>query len=264
MVFSAGAHGGGYWGVAERLREVAAESGLKVRVSESAGSMQNLQRLSDPSSEFNLGLAQADAIEHYLKGHPGLENRLRIMESIGLECVFMITVAESGIHTIQDLFSGENRRIAIPSPDSGVTITYRYMTDLIPELAKTEPVFIGTDEALESMRGGTPAADVVMLVHRPKVRSGGISRALDDPARFRFVSIEDDRLTKAPARGQEGIYSFLDVPLVRGAPGRSKSIPTICTKGRLLAAPDKLSGPQLEGLKRLMDFQWMRIYPTER
>ncbi len=76
IVFSAGREGGGYWGVAQRMKAVSAESELSVLVKESAGSIQNLDRLADPGSAVNLTLAQADAIEYYLKDHPDLANHI--------------------------------------------------------------------------------------------------------------------------------------------------------------------------------------------
>ncbi len=58
------------------MKAVSAESELSVLVKESAGSIQNLDRLADPGSAVNLTLAQADAIEYYLKDHPDLANHI--------------------------------------------------------------------------------------------------------------------------------------------------------------------------------------------
>ncbi len=61
----------------------------------------------------------------------------------------------------------------------------------------------------------------------------------------------------------ESVYEFLDVPLIRGGLNVGKSVPTICTKGLLLGAEKKLSAAARTEIARIIDFQWMRIYPTD-
>jgi TRAP-type uncharacterized transport system substrate-binding protein len=263
IVFSAGRKGGGYWGVAERLQGVAEESGLTIEVRESVGSIQNLERLADPGSSVNLTLTQADALRKYMKENPGFASHIEILESIGLECVFIISATEGEIKSDQDLQDPRGYRIAIPGEQSGVAVTFDYMTNLVPGLDNAKPVYTDTQAAMERILARDPSAvDAVMLVHRPKVRSPEIHLALDKPDVFRMVPVEDRHLADKLPSG-ETVYDFLDVPLIRLGLSTDKSVPTICTRGKLLSSRDKMSPEVAATLKRIIDFQWMRIYPTD-
>lgn len=264
VVFSAGRKGGGYWGIAERLKDVARESGLKVELQTSVGSIENLKRLADPGNPVNLTLAQADALKWYLTQNPDFSDQYRILESIGLECVFIISNAKGDVKTDQDLEDPKGHRIAIPSKESGVAVTYDYMVSLVPGLGNTEPVYTDPIEAMKKMRAGDKdAVDAIMLVHRPKERSKEIHLALERPSIYHLVPVEDRHLLDELPDGQV-VYQFLDVPLIRGGIRSGKSIPTICTKGLLLSSASKLSAAAGSKLERIINFQWMRIYPMDR
>jgi TRAP-type uncharacterized transport system substrate-binding protein len=263
IVFSAGRKGGGYWGIAERLQAVGAESGLKVEVQESVGSIENLERLSDPDNPVNLTLTQADALKRYFQQHPDFSAQTEILESIGLECVFIVSSAKGDVQTDQDLQDPKGHRIAIPGEQSGVAVTFDYMTNLVPGLGNTKPVYTDTLEALKKIQAGDgDAVDAIMLVHRPKVRSPEIHLALDKPSVLHLVPVEDRHLLDELPNG-ESVYEFLDVPLIRGGLRSGKSVPTVCTKGMLLASKSKLGASARAALKRIVDFQWMRVYPTD-
>ena len=263
IVISAGRKGGGYWGIAERLQQVATESGMKVEILASVGSIENLNRLADPKNPVNLTLSQTDALQRYIKQNPDFVHQYKIVESIGLECVFIISDAKGDVQSDQDLQDPKGHRIAIPGEQSGVAVTFDYMSNLVPGLANTKPVYTDTQAAMRKMRAGDEdAVDAIMLVHRPKVRSPEIHLVLDKPSIYHLVPVEDRHLLDQLPNG-ESVYEFLDVPLIRGGRNAGKSVPTICTKGLLLGSQSKLDGAARAELKRIIDFQWMRIYPTD-
>lgn len=261
IVFSAGRKGGGYWGVAERMQRVGSESGLTVEIRESVGSLQNLARLADPDSPVNLTLTQADALKSYLKEHPGFGNRIDILESIGLECVFIIAASASDLENDQDLQDPKGHIIAIPGAQSGVAVTFDYMSELVPGLSNTQPVYREPMEAMLQL-GAAGEADAIMLVHRPKVQTAEIRLALDQPDKYKLIPVEDRHLADRLPSG-ESVYEFLDVPLTRTGMNVDRSVPTICTKGLLLSSPRKLDKDAKKRLDKIIDFQWMRIYPTD-
>ena len=262
IVFSAGRKMGGYWDVASRLKAVAAESGLDVTVVSSVGSVENLNRLTDPDSPFNLTLTQADALKKYIQEHPRFANHVEILESIGLECVFIVASEQSGIENDQDLQAEKGYRLAIPGRDSGVAVTFDYMAELVPGLANTQPVYIDTLEAMRSF-GGPDAPDAIMLVNRPKVLTTEIQLALNNPEKYRLIPVEDRHLADTLPTG-EVVYEFLDVPLILRRGQRDRSVPTICTKGLLVTSAQKISPEVRKRLEKIIDFQWMRIYPIDR
>jgi TRAP-type uncharacterized transport system substrate-binding protein len=263
IVFSAGRKGGGYWDIAERLQAVGAESALKVEVLQSMGSIENLERLANPENPVNLTLSQADALKQYMKQNPGFSGQFKILESIGLECVLIVSSAKGDIKSDQDLQDPKGHRIAIPGERSGVAVTFDYMTNLVPGLDNTKPVYTDTIEAMKKIRAGdSDAVDAIMLVQRPKVRSTEIHLALDRPSVFHLVPVEDRHLLDELPNG-ETVYEFLDVPLTPGGLRSGKSVPTVCTKGLLLSSRSKLDPASNAKLKQIIDFEWMRVYPTD-
>ena len=260
LVFSAGRKDSGYWGVANRLKKVAGEAGLKVEVQASVGSLQNLERLEDPTSPVNLALTQSDALHQYLQQHPDFAHGLSIMESIGLECVFLITPAGSGVQAVADLTHSKGFRIAIPGAESGVAVTYRDLKAMNPAFADTEAVYTDPATAMQALGGqGGEKIDALMLVHRPKERTPEIQLAIDSPDKFRFVSFTNQWIEAKLPDGQP-IFSFLDLPLVRKGMRVEKSVPTLCTNGLLVSSNSKIKPEQRKALDRVVDEQWMRIY----
>lgn len=263
LVISAGRRGGGYWGVADRLRQTAETRGLDVEVMESAGSTENLRRLEDPDSPVSLALAQSDALKHYLTEHPGFESNFEVLESIGKECVFLIAGKTSALENTDDLLERDQARLAIRSRESGVAVTFAYMGVLDPAFTRIQPVFMDPMTALDRIaESAADAPDAVMLVQRPKVRSPEIRRALAATETYRFVHIEDKDLADRLPGGQ-AVYSFLDLPLVRSKGWNTGlAVKTICTEGLLLGSTDKIEPEARKGLQYILDFQWMSVYPS--
>ena len=95
-------------------------------------------------------------------------------------------------------------------------------------------------------------------------RQSEIRYALEHPQQYRFVSIKDLDLSERLPDGQP-VYESLDLPLQRSSwNNATRSVETVCTKGLLVAAWDKLPDAQKKMLKQILDFEWMRIYATGR
>ena len=264
ITFATGQSGRAYWGVGERLRSVAEPKGLDVSVVETQGSMENLQRLADPADPVNLVLTQADALHAYVQENPGFGNTSKLLESIGLECVFALAAADGPTSTEAGWLAADAPRVALSGPDSGATVTHLVMTDLIPELKDDVPVYMTPAESMSALnRDDESKLDLVFIVHRAKFRGPELMTALERPDLYAFVPISDKRLSVKLPNG-EPVYEFLELPLVRGALAGPKSYRTICTKGMLVTTPNKLSADADAKLKMILDYQWMLIYPEER
>jgi TRAP-type uncharacterized transport system substrate-binding protein len=261
IVISAGREGLGYWGIATRLQAVALESALPVDIRESVGATENLKRLADPESPVSLALTQSDALRRYLDLHPGFQVDLEIFESIGKECIFVITDKNSGLHSEDDLRAPEaGHRLAIQSADSGSAVTFELMRKLAPDLENTEVVYMDTRIAMDQLGTSSPdAVDAVMLVHRPKVHSPELRRALTDPEHFRLVSFNNPDLSGKLPNG-DPVYVSLDVPLIRSGWKTERSIRTLCMEGLLVGSRSKLSPTDRAKLERILELQWMRVY----
>ena len=261
IVISAGLEGLGYWGIATRLQAVALESSLSIEVRESVGATENLKRLADPESPVSLALTQSDALRRYLDLHPGFQVDLEIFESIGKECVFVITDKDSGLRSEDDLRTPDaGHRLAIQSADSGSAVTFELMRKHAPDLGNTEVVYMDTRVAMEQLGTDSPdAVDAVMLVHRPKVRSPELRRALTDPEHFRLVSFNNPDLGGKLPDG-DPVYVALDIPLIRSDWKTKRSIRTLCMESLLVGSRNKLSPADRDKLVRIIELQWMRVY----
>jgi TRAP-type uncharacterized transport system substrate-binding protein len=261
LVFSSGIEGGGYWSAATRLQAVAAELGLEVQVEPSTGSLHNLARLMDAGDPTALVLAQADALQYYLDEHPGASQEIEILENIGQECVFVVTGSDSTIRSDADLQQDRDYQIAISSPDSGVAVTYSYMTTLVPEMAATSVQYTDTGAAMNGLTaGGT--ADAVMLVHRPKEHSPEVDLALRNPDQFRFVQIADERFNSQLPNG-DAVYSSLSLAIPVPDSEERRPVTTICVKGLLVSSREKVLPEQRDTLSTMINTHWMKIYATE-
>lgn len=267
LTVATGTPGRAYHGIGERLREVGRERALPVTVVASDGSVDNLRRLADDADPVNVALTQADALHDFMAGHPGFGTEVKIMESLGPECVFAVTAADSEIQSLSDWQRATGPRVVLPAPDSGVAETHRIMAGLMPELADDKPLYLDASQAIAALHGAGPGpaegqADLVFTVHRAKFRGPELTAALEQPDQYSLIPIEDKRLSVKLPDGTP-VYQSIDLPLVRGSAAGNRSVRTICMKGLLVAAPAKL-GPDAEAkLQQIIDYDWMRVYPEE-
>ena len=92
-------------------------------------------------------------------------------------------------------------------------------------------------------------------MHSPELR-----RALTEPERFRLVSFNNTDLGGKLPNG-DPVYVSLDVPLIRSGWKTERSIRTLCMEGLLVGSRNKLSPTDRAKLVRILELQWMRIYP---
>ena len=253
IVVSTGKSGGGYNTIGERLKNVLAEQDQPAQVQTSAGSLENLNRLDDPQSPVNIGLSQADALKYYLKDHPSLADKLINLGEIGKECVFIVTGKDSDIHDDSDLQKASGKLIAVQSPNSGVAVTWEYMTVLEPAFKNTAPAFVDGAEALLQMKSSGKASkiQVAMVVQRPMAKSTEMQVVLENPQDFRLVPVKDWDLNDELPDGS-AVYTFENVTVAEKKWGFDTTVDTICTRGLLLANKTKLTAEQRARLSKIM------------
>lgn len=262
--FATASEGRAYWGVGQRLKEVAATKGLNVEVLATQGSQENMRRLADPNDPVNLILTQADALHAHLRQDPSFGDNTLIMENIGPECVFVIASTLGKIDSEEAWHAANGAKVALPGPESGVAMTHAVMAHFIPELADDEPVYAAPDEAMSRLEGeGDLGVDLVFAVHRAKFRGDELKSVLAEPGRYRFIPVTDKRLDVKLPDGRK-VYEFLDLPLLRASTNGPQSVETICTRGLLVGSLSKLDPDAKASLQQVLDFQWMEIYPEQR
>ena len=253
IVITTGKSGGGYNTIGERLKNVLAEQDQPAQVQTSAGSLENLNRLDDPQSPVNIGLSQADALKYYLKDHPSFADKLINLGEIGKECVFIVTGKDSDIHDDSDLQKASGKLIAVQSPNSGVAVTWEYMTVLEPAFKNTAPAFVDGAEALLQMKSSGKASKIqaAMVVQRPMAKSTEMQVVLENPQDFRLVPVKDWDLNDELPDGS-AVYTFENVTVAEKKWGFDTTVGTICTRGLLLANKTKLTAEQRARLSKIM------------
>ncbi len=253
IVITTGKEGGGYHGIGKRLAEVLGEGDQPVEVLTSVGSLQNLNRLAAADHPAGVGLTQADALKYFINANPDFADRLMILGDMGNECVFIITGADSDIDDDGDLQKKSGNLISVQSPDSGVAVTWEYMTQLEPKFLNTAPSFTDTMEALLQIKAGSAREGLkaAMLVQKPTARSPAMEVVLENPKDFRFIPVTDWDLNDKLPDGS-AVYSFEEVTVEEKRWGFDKSVDTICTRALLVAARDKLDADQRSRLARVI------------
>ncbi|MFS4093595.1 TAXI family TRAP transporter solute-binding subunit [Streptomyces sp. AF1A] len=200
IVFSTGTPRGVYQEYAERLRTEMARDmpGLKVKLLNSAGSQENVQRVATGKADFTI--TAADAVETYELAHPRSAGRLRGVARLYDDYVHLIVRSDSRIRSVADL---RHKRVATGLSDSGV----RLIADRVLRAARIDP-----------QKDITPVADGIDTGPDRLVQgkidaffwSGGLPTkglaGLAKKGAFKFVPIEGDLVTRLHDQGQEARY----------------------------------------------------------
>ncbi len=260
IVLSSGLEGGGYWNTGNRLQAVARDGGLTVVNQPSIGSLDNLKKLLASDSPVSLAFAQADALQYYLNENPGAAQAVERLQSVGEECVFIISSEDSDIRTDEDMQEAQRLYLGIKSSKSGIWVTFNYMKSLVPELQQTTLMYGDTVKMMTDIaHPKTDMDEAVMVVHGSNEHSPEIDMVVANPDRFRFVKITDERFTQN-APGGQAVYRRKKV--APGAVDGARAVETICVQGLLLANKNKLTAEQRKPLTEIISTQWARVQPT--
>ncbi|MEU2924016.1 TAXI family TRAP transporter solute-binding subunit [Streptomyces sp. NPDC007251] len=234
IVFSTGTPRGVYQEYGERLRAEFAKDmpDLKVKLLNSAGSQENVQRVATGRADFTI--AAADAVEAYELAHGSGAGRLRGVARLYDDYVHLIVRSDSGIRNVADL---RHKRVAIGLPDSGV----RLIADRVLRASGIDPrkditpfsdgIDTGPDR-LERGRidaffwsGGLPTKGLLGLARK---------------AEFTFVPIEGDVVTRLHGQGQESrYYRATNIPeSAYPAVQQGTEVPTLAVSNLLMTRAD--------------------------
>jgi len=241
---STGHKGGSYFYIGKRLQTtMQIQHDLRINVETSSGSIQNLARLADPSSEIGLALTQTDALNQFLKNNARFANEFIVLGDAGRECVVLITGKKSGISRFADLKTNAGGEISIDDPGSGASATFAYLQTMDPEFAKTTPVYVDTIEALLQIKVAGQYTDLkaAMLVQRPSTRSPPVTVLLENPNDYRLLPISKADVQNSKLPDGSVVYTFEKVNIGNTKGAGALNVDTICTRGLLLASKRKLS-----------------------
>ena len=168
-----------------------------------------------------------------------------------------MTGVASDIRNDVDIQEASDLRLAISSATSGVAVTFNYMASQVPEMANIKVAYTDTQVAMDQVYLPSAPVDAVMVVSRPREPSTVVDQAVENPHRYRFVELSDERLTEELPNGQK-IYRSMKLAL----PGASEPVKTICVSGLLVVNNEKLLAAHRNRLTDLVNFHWMEVYVT--
>jgi hypothetical protein len=265
IVISTGAEGGSYFYIGRRLStELVVTYNQKVQVMTSEGSLDNLSRLDDPESAVNVALTQGDALRAYLERNPSFASEFIVLGDVGRECAFIVTNRDRGPASAADLKQEGAGQISVGDPGSGAALTFETMKSLAPAFAASEAVNVPLTEALLQVKVGSAYSPLraAMLVQRPKRISPPVETVLGAPEAFRLVPIGSSDLPNAKLPDGRDVYSFERVSLGGERKGHQE-VDTLCTRGLLLGAGDKLSKESRTRLSEILLQSGERIAGTD-
>ena len=234
IVFSTGTPRGVYQEYGERLRTELGRDmpGLTVKLLNSAGSQENVQRVATGEADFTI--AAADAVETYELQDRAGAGRLRGVARLYDDYLQLIVPRDSKIRSVADL---RHKRVATGLPDSGV----RLIANRVLRAAGIDPreditaIADGIDTGparLEQGRidaffwsGGLPTKGLVELAKRSD---------------FRFVPINGDLVAKLHAEGDTARYYRATNMPESAYPSvqHGSAVPTIAVSNLLMTRKD--------------------------
>ncbi|ARP72675.1 hypothetical protein LK07_26175 [Streptomyces pluripotens] len=234
IVFSTGAPRGVYQEYAERLRAELAQDmpGLRVKLLDSAGSQENVQRVATGKADFTI--AAADAVDTYRLEHREGAGRLRGVARLYDDYVQLIVPRDSKINSVADL---RHKRVATGLPDSGV----RLIADRVLRAAGIDPhkdiipVASGIEHGPNRLAegkfdaffwsGGLPTKGLVGLAGR---------------SAFKFIPISGDLVAKLHSGGEAARYYRATNMPESAYPSvqHGSSVPTIAVSNLLVTRKD--------------------------
>ncbi|MFI9247785.1 TAXI family TRAP transporter solute-binding subunit [Streptomyces sp. NPDC053086] len=234
IVFSTGTPRGVYQEYGERLRnEMGTDMpGLKVKLLNSAGSQENVERVATGRADFTI--AAADAVAAYELRHGVGAGRLRGVARLYDDYVHLIVPRGSDIRNVADL---RHKRVATGLPDSGV----RLIAERVLRAAGMDPQKDVTAEAdgIDTGPARLQQGKVDAFFWSGGLPTKGLAALAKDGA-FRFVPIGDDIITRLHGQGEESrYYRATNIPeSAYPAVQQGLPVPTIAVSNVLMTRTD--------------------------
>ncbi|NUU01179.1 TAXI family TRAP transporter solute-binding subunit [Herbaspirillum robiniae] len=205
ITIAAGPKDSNFWRVAERYRDILARDGIKLKLVETGGSLDNLKRLADSSQEVDVGFVQG--------GLAGAVNADALSSLVSLGSISYVPVSvyyrsppprEDGrpAPALRQLSELAGKRIAIGGDGSGSSVLAATLLKAngVEQGGGTELLNIGGDEAAQALTSGKIDAAFLMgdsvslatmgkLLRAPGIRLLDFSQADAYVRRYRYLNI---------------------------------------------------------------------------
>ena len=163
-------------------------------------------------------------------------------------------------------FMGNGKAIALGEAGTGAAVTWSQMTALKPSLSTIRPESLGLIEALLAMGPAAPVQDApisMMIVQRPMAVATPLEVVLRNTNDYSLVPIVKADLQDAgdPSGAPDYNYEKVVVGLARD---HQTSVDTICTRGLIVASPQKLSPKTIQVVDDAILTSFRYLMPASR
>lgn len=173
VIFSAGAEGGAYYRYAMQYKEILARDGIKLQVTTSAGSLQNLQRMRGPTPQASAGFVQGGTTQ---------SSDSNSMLSLGRMYYELVWVFHRLPVTTTQFTQLRGKRIAVGPPGSGTNLLVTQLLQLSGINADNSTLEeMSAKAALDKLNAGE--LDVAFLV------AGADADILQQPLRSKDIRL---------------------------------------------------------------------------
>lgn len=218
LMFSAGSTTGAYYGMAQEYQKRLAKHGVHLEITESSGSLQNLERLRQKQNIVGSDGRSYPVMAAFVQSGTGTEEdaRKEWMESLASVAYEPIWVFHGLGKEAQRLAELIGKKIAIGAPGSGVQYAARKLLEKTGvDSTNTKFQELGGDEALSALMAGQ--VDAIILVAAPT--SKAVAAALEKNLGL---------LNFAQAEAYLRNFPWLQkVTLPRGSVNLAKDLPTV-------------------------------------
>lgn len=229
-----GGPSGVYYAFGDRLaQEVSERLSSRASVDETAGSVDNVLRVSD--GRALLGFAQSDVAADAAAGEGAFAEPLGIRAVARLydEYVHVVVRDDS---TVDDVAGLEGRSVSLGAPNSGVSFVAGRVLDAVDvEPGEVDDRALGLADSIEALRAG----EIEAFFWVGGVPTPGLAELFDETG-ARLLSIDADVVERINAR-HGGVYRLAEFPT--GAYGRASATATMTVPNYLVVAaeaPDDL------------------------
>lgn len=224
-VVSTGISGGVYAGTyGVNLARFLSAKKIPNKVVNSAGSMENLQRLE--KDEAQITFATYDAYAYYLKKGG---TQLNILAPLREECGYLVVKKNGKVRNEDDLQTVKGAVIAIGDSGSGSETMWNYMATLESGYKNAQPVIQGGTLAINQL-GTNGGPDAFLFVTTQNNLTHKLVQAVNNKADLIFVDIDDNDLNDKLPNGS-AVYTFKSNTVNNNLFGGS--VTTICTTGAI-------------------------------
>ena len=219
---------GNYYAAGEAIRARIDSERLHVQLVETAGSVDNLNRLA--RAECDAAIVQLDAYLVYQETNRSKRLQLARPNFLYEEFVHLVCRRDAGIDSIEDLAAAQAKNsILIGEAQSGSAATWRSFTLLDPSYASVPTRTVGGMQALTEIKASGGPACMVFVSGLRSIFSAAVNAAGET---LKIVPVNDSSLDAARFAG-ERIYRFRDIPagtypaLEAGSKGRDLETLTV-------------------------------------